>query len=355
MLGRAARSFVAHDARWAADVALSSALRDDTRGVIALTMFGHTSRIVYEGSIALRSQNPHVGVPGLTALLPAAGSEVTTRARHAAKLLDDTKKSQNMLLAEMKAYFGAHHDHFTGNAVWFARALETDLGLCRVNGRLIGATIPLQFRLGTPASISIADLGPILYTVSQEQGSVLAVLAAAAGDATPPAPSDVLRTLPRVSTRNRKSATYLARRFQPMPNIESKLLLLMLESEIGVALELLGHTETGHQEAVFRARMVAAYHVLSGIRDLADSIPDRPAGIHRLLAVPAVDRMLTDPGLRKLRNRCMHYEIRETNLSLDPAAPLFGLTEALCGMGFDELRAVVIEVMERTRDALSAW
>jgi len=64
--GAAARAMLAQDARWIADAMLSA---QSGEGWLPLVLLGHSARIVYEGSIALRSANPAVGVPELAQTL----------------------------------------------------------------------------------------------------------------------------------------------------------------------------------------------------------------------------------------------------------------------------------------------
>ena len=104
---------------------------------VGLLLSHHFVRIAYEGAMAIRSGNAHVGIPDLAALLNDAFSQITARARHLTKMLDNNKKSYADILAkEPAAEWEGHHNAFTGNAVWPVRWLETDLGLYLVNGAL---------------------------------------------------------------------------------------------------------------------------------------------------------------------------------------------------------------------------
>lgn len=112
-------------------------------------LLGHNFvRIAYEGAIAIRLASPCVGIPELAALLSDGFAQVTERARHLTKMLDSTKKSYADVLSEFAAELKIHHDALTGNAVRLARWLETDLGLFCVDGALVGAPVPIAYRLG---------------------------------------------------------------------------------------------------------------------------------------------------------------------------------------------------------------
>jgi hypothetical protein len=107
---------VAQDARWIGD-ALLSAGSSRNSGWLTLMLIGHAARIVYEGSKAMRSGDPAVGLPELAAELTDRYGSVVTRARHAGKFLDDTKKSFDKLSDEMADFYAAHQAEFLGNAL----------------------------------------------------------------------------------------------------------------------------------------------------------------------------------------------------------------------------------------------
>src|SRR4051794_32820601 len=150
---------IAQDARWIADALLSTQRHSSGKGWLPLVLTGHSARIVYEGSVALRSSDPNVGVPPLAALLEDRFGDVVARARHAGKLLDDTKKSYGQLREELAAFYDAHNEEFSANAVRFARWMEPDLGLYSApGGTIVGSTITSQFRAGLGSAIGFAEM-----------------------------------------------------------------------------------------------------------------------------------------------------------------------------------------------------
>ncbi|MET9317286.1 hypothetical protein ABZX12_36170 [Kribbella sp. NPDC003505] len=356
----AARWMVAQDARWIADAMLSTSNHESGSGWLPLVLIGHSSRIVYEGSILLRSSDPVVGEPHLAALLDDRYGETIERSRHAGKLLDDTLKSYAQLKDEMSEFYLVHHDEFSGNAVWFARWLETDLGLyCVPGGRILGNNVTGHFRAGLSSEVRLAQMGHQLFEVAKGQGGALAVLAAAAGDATPPTSTFDYAGLGRMVGKDRKTLAYLANRYDPVLPMESKLLLLMVEAEINTTDVVLPLIEQGHEEAVFRARMISTYHALRTVEEIlnADPAADSPATIRvrSLLDESSTRGLLDDRGVRQVRNRCMHYEIRNRSLALDAALPMFGIVEALCGLTFDQLNVIVRAISGRLAEVLSLW
>jgi len=89
---------IAQDARWVADALLSTQSAGKASGVLAFALMGHSARIVYEGSAAIRSSNIDLGLPELAELLEDHYADVVARARHAGKFLDDKKKAFEDLL-----------------------------------------------------------------------------------------------------------------------------------------------------------------------------------------------------------------------------------------------------------------
>lgn len=184
--GWAARKNLAEDARWAMDTVLSGKEVPEFSPFVGLLLSHHFVRIAYEGAAAVRSGNPHVGIPALAALLNDTFAQITATARHLTKMLDNKSKTYADILSEFAAELAGHRSALTGKAVRLARWLETDLGLYYVDGALVGATVPIAYRLGLnpmqPASMWGADLNAI----TEEWGATLAVLGAAMLDPSEP-------------------------------------------------------------------------------------------------------------------------------------------------------------------------
>jgi hypothetical protein len=98
--GWAARRNLAEDARWAMDTVLSGNKVPEFGPYVGLLLSHHFVRIAYEGTAAIRSGNPHVGIPVLAALLNDTFARITANARHLTKMLDNNKKSYTDILSE---------------------------------------------------------------------------------------------------------------------------------------------------------------------------------------------------------------------------------------------------------------
>ena len=357
--GQAARQMVAEDARWAMDVILSGQRHPRLSPFVPLILGHHFVRIAYEGAQTLRSSNPHVGVPELARLFGDEYTSVTARARHVTKLLDDTKKTYENVIAEFDGIAREHHDQFTGNALRWARRFETDLGLYLLDGRLIGATWPAAFRLGLGMTTDGTISGHDLHAVTEEWGGMLAVLGAATLDRPVPIATLDLSQMPRIDGRDKRADRYFPERFETAFPDGLKVLLIAIEGEMNTLSTFAVHTEHGHEYAVFRARAVALYHSLSALTRVSDRYAslctDGMTALRDLLASLPAQSLLSRPG-QMVRNRCMHYEIRDARVVIDPSTPMFGIVESVFpGKAFPDLATEVTSVMARVAELLRDW
>lgn len=350
---------IAEDARWAMDLVLSAQHLPELSPYIALTLGHHFVRIAYEGSTALRSTNPHVGIPQLAALLDDTFASVTERGRHVTKLLDDNRKSYEIVLGELDQVITEHRSTFTGNVVQWARWFESDLGLYVADRRLLGASWPAAYRMGLSVEADGTIAGHDLQAVTQEWGGTLAVLGAAALDATKPTATLDLTGVPPIIGKDKRSDRYLRGRFESNFPDALKMLLLAIEGEMNTLTIVAPRSEPGHEFAVFRARTVALYHSLTALTRIAKRYESASSETMRtlstLLADSAVRALLSSPG-KMVRNRCMHYEINDSRVTVDPRLPMFGIVESVFpGESWSSFNGKVTLVTERVATLLTNW
>ena len=346
---------IAQDARWIINSMLSVQSHESGAGVLPFGFLGHAARIVYEGSAALNS--PTLGVPALAALLPAKRLDVIARARHALKLLDDTQTSFEEVLASMTRFREIHHAHFTGNAVWFARSLERDLGVFELNGYPLAATMPVQFQVGLEPTISINEFGSELHDVSESLGGALIVLAAATGDPWTPVGSVSYEALGVVAQRDVLAKPYLSERYDDNFAEGLKLLLLLVECQVHTARWVFPLTESAGDDAVFRARFVTLYHSLRTLSDALATLQPTSSratnSMRDLVSTPGAQLIL---GSRRVRNRSMHYEIKDPKYEINPFSPMGGIVEReMPGYTFAEVRAQSIQVIGELSECFLSW
>jgi len=350
------------DAAWATDVLCSAREHEPEplASLLAPLLVGHWSRIIYEGSRALRSSDAHVAVPELAELLEHQHAAVVARARHSTKLFDDIKRSYDEVLAGIAELHAEHRARFTGNAVWFARWLETDLGLTLLGRELVGTTINAHMHMGQPADAirNDADMGAAVLAASKEQGSALAVLLKLGGQLEP-LPSLELAAFRRLRTVDRDTRSYVARRYDTRFPIPLKLLLLGLESDLSTCELVLPDLSTTHEDAVFRARVVTIFHALRALSEIANRYggadDQRVEQLATILNDPAVQRLSTRQA-RAVRNQCVHYEVRGAARDrLRPDARMHGLVEALAGRPFRDFDEDTAAATRLVTASLRSW
>lgn len=354
--GWAARRALVEDGRWIADVAFST--RGTELASYATLLLGHHFvRIAYEGAIAIRSKNPHVGWPPLAELLNDEFSAITARARHVTKLLDDTKKSYGDVLADLREVYEHNVRTFSGKAPRGFRWLETDLGLFDVDGVVVGATMPIAYRLALDPGDPTVIAGEAISEVTHEWGATASVLMAATLE--PPLDQSSMR-IPktRIGYSDVRAARYLTGRYEPdFPN-ELKLLLLLIESDLNTNRLVLPALSIGHATAAFRARVTTLHHALTALQKIVFRYPELDTSTFRELATILESETvagLLGPGGKGVRNRCVHYEIRSKSIKLDPSLPMDGIVEAIAGRSFADFDSEVRVVTDRLAGLLSAW
>lgn len=349
---------LAEDARWIAD-ALLSAPQARQAGILPLLLFGHGARIVYEGASLIQSASPGMGQPALARRLPLQPALIE-RARHATKLFDDSARPYQILLGEMHTYLQTARSEFLGHARFkWAHRFETDLGTFRSGRRILGITPTVAYRMGAPATTTTTALAQIARAVSPALGRALAVLAEAAGSPFTTPASLPYGEIGDLSHRDLRSADYLLKRYEPTYPEALKLVLLHVEGDLNTSILILPVTATGHEDAVFRARVITLYHAVSALTQVESAHSQVKSvdldRLRALLASPETQRLYSTHG-RQVRNRCMHYEIRGTLGALDPAAPMNGIVEALPnGRAFVDYKSDVDVVLEEASSLMSDW
>lgn len=353
-------SILAEDARWILDMVISAGEGTNYDVTVGLILFGHLSRIAYEGARFLQSSNAPPSLAPLVALLPAQTSSSIVRARHAVKLLDDNKKTYQDLLMEMQAYLAAHQQAFLGKAHPLFRRWERDLGLYFFDGCLVGATVPMQQRIGAEPSMAFADIPPTYNSLARELGGVLSVLAVTDG-----VQHNYVGTLSfgikqHVKTKDVLSRRYFAERYSSGLSAEAKLLLLMLEAEAGASLSLLEVANEKYSGAVLRARFISLFHLLNGIKKTLDTYPmvasARSALLQAFLSSHDVQLVFQDPDLRRLRNVFMHYGIHPAQVDFRLEEPMYGLVEQVTqNRNIDDLSKLVTSVTGEAYQVLQDW
>lgn len=358
--GWVSRRLLAEDSRWGKDVVLSVQGAKPALGWAAMWMLGHHFvRIIFEGERLLTSKDPRLGIPELAALLDSGYSDLTRRIRHTSKLLDDTKKHPDDILAELRMAQRESFLMFVSPVMRPMRFLAKDLGLYQVNGAVVGATVTMLFRMGIDPSTAKPLEREMLRAASEEWGGSLAVMSAA--DLAPDAVT--FGALPvsgfDPTGKDWRVEKYLDQRFDPTLPYEEKLLLLMIEGDLNTNLHLLPLTERGHEMVVFRARTTTIYHSLTAVAAILERHPGLATAaaqrVKEVLADATTGRLLGHEG-KQVRNRCVHYAIHDERIIPQPALPMFGLVEAAYpGRTWVDFNHDVLTATEGLSEALANW
>lgn len=357
--GWAARKMMYEDARWVYDIVGSAGVSSDLTAFAGLFLSHQFVRVAYEGATALRSSNPHVGIPEFAAGLSDQYAAVSARYRHATKLLDDNSKTLTDVLAELRTEIELHRQAFTGKTGRWLRWAETDLGLYLHGDDLLGATVPASFRLGVDVGGQAKHkTGEDLSAVTEECGGALAYMCGATFVPDDPAPVLDLRTV-RIRSRDCRADRYLAGKFEARFPLELKMLLLLIEGDLNTSRLILPATSSGHRDAVLRAQTVTLVHSLTALQRIASMTGTTSSrgliGLGELLDSPPVSRLTSPMGLL-VRNRFVHYEMNDPRILPDLTTPMCGLVEQVFpGETWLSLSRDVADVTERAANFISHW
>ena len=162
-----------------------------------------------------------------------------------------------------------------------------------------------------------------------------------------------------MDSRDELAYRYFGTRFDPRFPPELKALLLLVEGDLNASRLFLPRTSVGHEGAVFRAQVVTAYHCLSALQKISDAYAAEDSGglrrLRALLSDDSTQRLLSQGG-KKVRNRCVHYEISDPTIIPDLSKPMYGLVEAVCpGRTWETFKTDVRDVTTRSAELLADW
>lgn len=355
------RGLLLEDALWIGDV-LTSALRHDgpARVMAPLLLSGHVSRIVYEGRELLTSSNPDVALPGLVDLLPPEEHPSIALARHATKMLDN-QTSKNKPLKEFEGEI--HQAWMSQRALLFKDVkpgftwLQPDLGFYTLDGYVVGATIPLHMRFGLDA-VPPGAYPEYFQRFGEDLIVALRIYACLSGSADALVTTLELSPVDAVEDNDKFVKRYLRGAYDSALNLDQKLLLLLIESEVNTATTLIPLATGSHVTAGFRARLISLWHALSSLAKVLDANPGATSpGRDKLRAlVSSSDAMrLSAQGMQMVRNRSVHYEIRGKVEIAFSDRPMFGIIESLTDETYESLDALVRNLSADLRIALREW
>ncbi|MDT3331386.1 hypothetical protein Q9S78_11975 [Microbacterium sp. KSW-18] len=317
------RRMFADDVNWIySTIESANSAGDVTGSALSLACMPYMARVTYEGSDLLRRQRPEAARS-----LGKKYAEQVASLRHSMKLLDDTHKSFESIVAELDS-IRADHQHYFSNSL---------LSEITVNGLLVTSsrTVSYQTSWSMAEATSVTSDEPPSYRLALEMGQTAAAIANQFGYVPRATHLDGLADLV-ARFDNAETDEFHRRHYGELSTSEGEVLLLA-ESAINSAWLILEPAKADHRNAVFRARMIALCHAVNAIQQvlaISRSRARRAEALATVLASGAVNRVT---GYRTLRNRSMHYGIPASLAGLSAHSLGYGLVEATTGRGFEEV------------------
>ena len=356
------RRLLLEDALWIGDVLASASEHRGRAQVFApLLLSGHASRIVYEGRLLLEARDPQMALPDFVAMLPPATHPSIALARHATKMLDN-QNSKDKTLTDFEKDV---HNAWMSQQSLLRRGvrpgfkwMQKDMGFYTLGDRVVGSTIALHLRFG------LNDVRPDTYPeFFQRFGYDLAasvrVYSYLSGETDAISTTQDMAALDEVGDNDRFVERYLEPRYDSRLSPDQKLLLLLIESEVNTATTLIPLVSRGHQNAAFRARLISLWHGLSSLVKILDASPTAisPATgrMRSIVKSSPAQTLLASKEMRRIRNRCVHYEIPRTLAVNFTDAPMFGIIESLSDQTLDSLDTLIGDLGSDLSESLRDW
>jgi hypothetical protein len=351
--GTLARELLWTDAAWCLDVFKSAQATENSVSFATWMMFSINARVAYEGRKVIQSAEPNVGVPDLVPFLAKNESPSVEKARHAAKLLDNTRKSIEDFRAEVHSYWKAHRAWMSGSLPRFMHGVVKELGVATFDGHIVLATIPTQVRFVLPVGDS-SDTRDAVMKLGNDLGKDLSAFHLLVGSDYQATATLDLSGIQDVTWDDHYVRRFLPGQYEAVLGDEAKMLALLLESDLNTLVFLLSQTSAGHQSAFFRTAMITLWHVLVSLQSLLDAYPAALAiRVRELLASEDVMAFL-DPRNKRIRNTFVHYIPQD--LPFDASKPLRGLVELLNpDQDIASLSALTWRLAQATRQTVEMW
>lgn len=341
---------------------LTSALRHEglAQVMVSLLLAGHASRIVHEGRELLTSATPGVGLPSFVEQLPDDEHPSIVRARHATKMLDNQIRKDKPL-SEFETEM--HEAWMSQRSLLFETVkrgftwLQPDLGFYTLHGDVVGATIPLHMRFDLDA-VQPKGWPTFFSQFGEDLITSLQVYMWLSGRTDAMVTTMDLTPIDAVQDNDRFVGRYLKRTYDKNLTLDQKLLLLSIESEVSTATILIPLLTGAHVNAAFRARLISLWHAMSSLTKILDARPDASSPgrdeVRALLASVEAQR-LSAQGMRLVRNRSVHYEVRGKAEIRFAEVPMFGIIESFTSETFDSLDTLVQDLSINLSAALRRW
>lgn len=326
------RAMLRDDVSWLGSLIFSS--RATPWGsVLGIVLAPQIARVVHE-SLELARRNSPASAAKVAHRLEAD----TAAARHAIKLVDDTARTVDDVLADFARVASDHSDRFPLGAdvsvpVWRGEPLATSrmaeyFGIASIHRK------DMQ-EFASDMSSAMMKIALDVVGIDAPQWVTLEL------------PCDDVVWLDVIS-----SEVYPSLYGGVLSEAEVDL-LLSAEGLMRSALLYAELSEQAFPGPVFRAQVLAVVHAASAAAEVASRRKEQvPSTVRQVLDSDPVKWFREHRGLR---NRAMHYGIPGHLTGVDASEPMYGLVEAVSGRAYEDVRAELARALTRFADVLGRW
>lgn len=326
-----AHQMIREDVEWLYSVALA-AQGSPIDWAVGLAAGTQMARVTYEGYEYVRKRYPD--------RIPQMGEDMLTNvaiARHAIKLVDDTERS----LEDVMAVFES-----TGQRQTRAFGRELDCSVVYVDDYALATG-----RLAEYQALAFADATASRELAHAMGESMVSILYFGIGQGFPQ-PTTLVVPVLSVQQKTMSSSDFYPSIYTSKLTPSQKDLLLAAECAVQAA--LLFETMSGRRFAssVFRAQLVAFTHASSAIRAIAEIAPKGALPLQHVLGQHNFEWLLNQTSLR---NRSMHYGVPPGLAGIDGGLPMYGLVEAIAKRPYEDVKEILLIGLRDLAEGLMSW
>ncbi|KQR88746.1 hypothetical protein ASF96_02965 [Microbacterium sp. Leaf179] len=325
------------DIDWISSMAQAGA-STEASGMLGLVHLQYFARVTHEGMQLAKRQRPVDAKK-----FELVNAEVVAAARHSTKLLDDSHKDLDQIVAEFDAIRLDHRRHF-----------GPLLSVVTADGRLITSSRTFSYQTRWPLDKAMQAQGKNNphYIASYEMGQKLASISIMFGHHPRLYELDSRSIAPDLRMKDANTSEFAASHLGKRLPVSVADVLIMTQASINSALIMLEPARIRFESQVFRARFVALAHALSAIEQVLSKwgrFVNHSSALEEVLASPEAIELRS---MRALRNRSMHYGAPASLKNLGPRQIGYGLVEATCpGRTFRDVEEKTTSVLRRLSDA----
>ncbi|MBB5808934.1 hypothetical protein F4560_008702 [Saccharothrix ecbatanensis] len=339
---------ISDDVDWLHALAAAGTRDEAWQAVLGLTALPHIARVVHESHLHLSRKHP----ASANSVRLRFGAEIAA-ARHTVKLLDDTGKLYDGVVADFTRIAEAHRATL---------GRFNDLAVMSRDGRLFTTSRVSDYNGALGDTPQRGQAGPHshAYRLGLDMGESLPLILLHLGVLIPMEPVDVpLPDGEAPTERSMQAATFYRHSYEPEFPEALKDVLCVIESTVNTSLFIFSAYTQYFPGPVFRARLISTVHALRALAEIVERFPAlaaRPGmtAVQTLLNTPAAQYLISD-AIRPLRNRCMHYGVPSHLTIQDTKSPDYGLVQATTDVTYESVVGNIDGTLNRLSEVLLDW